>query len=45
MIENFDDKSNMLDSLDPRAGKFEVFQFIKQDGVNSKVDLNLEPCD
>ena len=35
----------MLDSLDPRAGKLELYKFIKEEGEPSKVELNTEPCD
>ena len=46
MIENFWNKKNMLDSLDPRAGSFKIYHVSKyEDQPNAWVEVELEPCD
>ena len=46
MIENFWNKNNILDSLDPRAGSFNIYHVNKyEDQENVWNDVELEPCD
>ena len=45
MIKSLHEKGNILDDLDPRAGKITVINLIKtNNGSVVKKDFEIEPC-
>ena len=46
MIESISNKVDMLDSIDPRAGKIRAYQFVKDEneGISSNT-LTTESCE
>ena len=46
MIESFQNRENILDSLDPRAGSFKIYHVSKYEGQrNVHKEVELESCD
>ena len=46
MIESFQNRENILDNLDPRAGSFKIYHVTKyEDQPNVHLEVELGPCD